>query len=144
VASNPISERFFAYDILSTIDKVDGFGSMFNNKFNEDKIKIINNYKFNICFENSISPGYVTEKLLEAKLAGCIPIYWGDSAAHSDFNSNGFIDFTRMSSLQELSNTVKSIYESEDRMIEIASQPMFNSPPSLDSLYDFFDKVGLK
>jgi hypothetical protein len=144
VVTNSTELRSMTYNSLSNIDRVDGYGAMFNNYYTGNKMDILKNYKFNVCFENTLSDGYVTEKLFEAKLAGCIPIYWGDSAAHNDFNSNGFIDFTRMSSLQELSDTVKSIYESEDRMIEIASQPMFNSPLSLDPLYDFFDKVGLK
>ena len=34
-------------------------------------------YLYAICPENTWSPGYVTEKLVDAKLAGCIPIYWG-------------------------------------------------------------------
>lgn len=32
---------------------------------------------FNICFENSIGNGYVTEKLIEAKVCGCVPLYYG-------------------------------------------------------------------
>ena len=42
------------------------------------KLKIISNHKFNIAFENSSYPGYVTEKITDAFIANTIPIYWGD------------------------------------------------------------------
>lgn len=44
----------------------------------DDKMKFIRKYKFNIAFENSSSPGYVTEKIIEALAARTVPIYWGD------------------------------------------------------------------
>jgi hypothetical protein len=46
-------------------------------KYDDNKIKFLNDVKFNICPENSNCEGYVTEKLFEAIIAGCIPIYWG-------------------------------------------------------------------
>ena len=36
----------------------------------------LKNYKFNICSESSISKGYISEKIFEAIIAGCIPIYF--------------------------------------------------------------------
>jgi hypothetical protein len=42
-----------------------------------DKGEYLKSYKFNICPENTISPGYVTEKLFQALQAGCVPIYSG-------------------------------------------------------------------
>lgn len=45
--------------------------------FCDNKVEYLKQFKFNICPENSNSKGYVTEKLFEAILAGCIPIYWG-------------------------------------------------------------------
>ena len=42
-----------------------------------DKREKIAEYKYNICPENSIAPGYTTEKLFESFYSGCIPIYWG-------------------------------------------------------------------
>ena len=50
------------------------------NEYNDNKIKLLNNCKFTICAENEDTPYYVTEKLFEAFLGGCIPIYAG---AHS-------------------------------------------------------------
>jgi len=58
------------------------------------KLDFISRYRFNIAFENSSYPGYTTEKLFEAKLAGCIPIYWGDPRVSEDFDPDAFIDLS--------------------------------------------------
>ena len=35
------------------------------------------NYRFNLCPENSLGEGYITEKIFDSIRSGCIPIYWG-------------------------------------------------------------------
>ena len=144
VVTNPTENRQQAYQALSSIDAIHGYGRMFGNYYTGEKSDILNQYKFNVCFENTISDGYVTEKLFEAKLSGSIPIYWGDSWAKKDFNPNGFIDYTDMSSMQELVDTVRKIYSSVDLMGQYVYEPMFKEPPSLEPLFEFFDKVKLK
>ncbi|MCO6452455.1 MAG: hypothetical protein J5I90_16875 [Caldilineales bacterium] len=42
-----------------------------------DKFKIVESYTFCLCFENSDSDGYISEKLPEAIMAGAVPLYWG-------------------------------------------------------------------
>ena len=37
----------------------------------------INNYLFYLAFENTIEPGYVTEKIYDALIAGTVPVYHG-------------------------------------------------------------------
>ena len=44
-----------------------------------DKIAAISRYTHHLAFENSVSDGYVTEKIWTALAAGAIPIYWGAS-----------------------------------------------------------------
>jgi hypothetical protein len=41
------------------------------------KINTIRNYRANFCYENIKMEGYITEKLIEALVAGCIPAYIG-------------------------------------------------------------------
>ncbi|WP_340251809.1 glycosyltransferase family 10 domain-containing protein [Roseobacter sp. HKCC-CH-9208] len=41
------------------------------------KNDVIRSSTFNICFENCIYPGYLSEKVFDAILGGSIPIYWG-------------------------------------------------------------------
>ena len=47
------------------------------NKFNNNKLNFIKQFKFNICPENVISDGYVTEKIFESIRSDCIPLYMG-------------------------------------------------------------------
>ena len=62
------------------------------------KVRFLKRYRYAVCFENTStwgSEGYVTEKLTDAMLAGCIPLYWGDHRVEEDFNPGSLIDLTR-------------------------------------------------
>jgi GR25 family glycosyltransferase involved in LPS biosynthesis len=60
------------------------------------KYIFMRDHKFALCFENSIGDGYVTEKLLHAKMAGCIPLYYGDESCLVDFCRDGFVNLKTM------------------------------------------------
>lgn len=47
------------------------------DKFNNDKEAYLRTFKFNICAENDNTEHYVTEKIFDAFIAGCIPLYYG-------------------------------------------------------------------
>lgn len=60
----------------------------------QDKSSVLQDYKFNICFENDEFPGYVTEKPFEAWINGCIPVWRGiDSGAY--LNQDAIINVTK-------------------------------------------------
>ena len=65
-------------------------GNLFKNKIN-----ISSEYRYALCFENTISPFYVTEKIWQSIISGCIPIYMGGyrSTIYKDFPKNSFIDY---------------------------------------------------
>lgn len=46
-------------------------------KYNNDKKLYLKRFKFNICPENDNTQYYVTEKLFDAFICGCIPLYYG-------------------------------------------------------------------
>jgi hypothetical protein len=84
VASHdPTGHREFVFNLLSQFDTVDSGGVLLNNtsdlviKFDNQKYSFLEQYCYNICFENSDRLGYVTEKIFDSLLSGCIPIYWG-------------------------------------------------------------------
>lgn len=81
--------RNLAFEKLNAYKKVDSGGSWNNNIGYKVSAKItwLRNYKFNICFENSSYPGYLSEKLYEAYISGCIPIYWGDTSLRCHIDS---------------------------------------------------------
>jgi len=68
---------------------VDEYGSHTNPI--KDKIKTYSKYTYSLCLENSYSPNYVTEKLIDGYIGETIPIYWG-GIDKSTFNHNAFIE----------------------------------------------------
>lgn len=70
-------------DSLLSIGAVTSAGRFRNNTdalqkdFNDDKIDFMRQFHFAICPENSDANGYVTEKIFDAIIGGCIPIYTG-------------------------------------------------------------------
>lgn len=46
-------------------------------KYNNNKYEYLKKFKFNICAENLVSEGYVTEKIFDAIKSDCIPLYIG-------------------------------------------------------------------
>ena len=86
-----VRNKFF--DKLSEYKKVDSGGYFRNNMgFKvEDKLGFLANYKFSICFENSKTLGYISEKLSDAFEAGTIPIYYGDDSVLELINNKSYI-----------------------------------------------------
>ena len=65
---------------------------MSNNRVENVATDNISEYKFVICFEKENLNGYITEKLTNAMLSGCIPIYSGSEDVSNHFNSNSFVN----------------------------------------------------
>ncbi len=58
----------------------------------DDKFETIKNYKFTLCFENTVFPGYVTEKIFDALFAGSVPVYYGAPDIKQFIPDDVFID----------------------------------------------------
>ena len=96
----PYREAFFTQ--LSKYKQVDAPGRSMNNMPGIDvlysggkweiKKQFLSAYKFTIAFENDIFPGYQTEKLYDAMMAGSIPVYCGDPFVGDIFNTKSFIN----------------------------------------------------
>ncbi len=92
------------------------------------KVSFLEDFRFNITYENGYGPGYVTEKLFHAKVAGAIPIYWGDSEwVAKDFNPLGFIDARGLTD-EELLGRIRWLESAEGQveMNRISQTPLFN------------------
>ena len=79
----------------------------------DKKIDTVRQYKFSICFENSIFPGNTTEKIFDCFFAGSIPIYLGDPNITECIPSNCFIDFKKFKDFKELENYLKNMDEAQ-------------------------------
>ena len=95
-------ERNLFFRVLHARKPVDAAGELYNNtpapsphfsaNWREAKIECMRDYKFSIAFENESWPGYATEKIADAFLAGSVPIYYGDPKIAADFNPEAFVN----------------------------------------------------
>lgn len=131
VFSNPIPMRLEMMNALSKYKQVDGYGKPFGNwNYGESKkYETLSKYKFSICVENSLSPtkGYYTEKLLHAKTAGTIPIYWSDEKCDYDFNTKCFLNLNNYEDMEDLIEDIIKIDKDEELYQEIFNQPLFTN-----------------
>lgn len=138
-------ERVEAYNLFNTYKKVEGFGRPFKNWFygEEEKLECISNYKFSICFENTIYPGYFTEKLIHAKVAGNIPIYSGDKSAEIDFNEKAYLNLVNYSNLTQMFDHIKMIDQSKYESERLNNEKLFKYDPK-DLLEHIKDSIKNK
>ena len=89
--SNPLRRIFF--EKLSKYKRVDSGGRWMNNIGGpvKNKDEFIREYKFNIAFENSSSPGYTTEKVMQPLAENVVPIYWGNPLIDLDFQTESMV-----------------------------------------------------
>ena len=136
VVTNPRQPmRNAAFQWLSAYKRVDSAGRLYNNIGDSifaglgggggelKKLEFLSNYKFCLAYENESTPGYTTEKLLHAKAAGCVPIYWGDPKVERDFDTKGFIDARSVTTSGELIRLVKELDENPARWSAAAAVP---------------------
>jgi len=140
---NPVQNRIEVAEKLNSYKPVHGYGKVFGNPYDGDKVKLLENYRWNICFENSIYDGYITEKLLQAKVAGCIPLYYGPEVS-SDFNSNCILNANELNRNRlpdSILEFVSDLENDKEKFIKKASEPLFNQMPTMDSLYNFLSNI---
>jgi alpha(1,3/1,4) fucosyltransferase len=94
--------QFLTYDEKIAIDKL-------NPKQIKDKHQLLCAYTFAICFENCVYPGYITEKIFDCFLAGCIPIYYGAPDISDFIPRNTFINLEEFESLNDLENYISTM-----------------------------------
>ena len=102
----------------------------------EDKKQTISNYKFALCFENTIYPGYLTEKLIDCFVAGVIPVYLGDPAVERIIPPEIFIDTRKYQSWDSLYDKLKSINKVEGENMIRAAHRFLESEVGQSFTYD--------
>jgi alpha(1,3/1,4) fucosyltransferase len=93
----------------------------------ERKHRTLLRYRFNICMENTVWPGYCTEKIWDSVRARCLPIYWGEGTnIYDDFPHDSFVDASRFESDEQIWNHVSSMDETEFSRRLNACSTVFN------------------
>jgi hypothetical protein len=140
---------------LSAVKHVDSAGRAFNNMPGGwtipkgEKINFLENYRFNIAFENSASPGYLTEKIFEPFQVRTIPIYWGDPLVTNDFHPDAFVNVRDFANHEEAIRYVMELENNPDLYLEKINKPCLpgNTVPARlkeDVLLSFFEKIFYK
>ena len=113
-------------------------------KFKDNKKEYLKQFQFNICSENSSSPGYVTEKLFESFEAGAIPIYWGDENPEPHILNHERILFWRNSAdNSEVIDRVKNLYLSKTERQKFFTIPIFKNTAAME-IYAYFQILNTK
>lgn len=88
--------------------------SRMNNRHSRKK-EILSNYHFNFCFENTLYPYYVTEKIWESIEGYCLPIYYGGekSSIYDTFPEGSFLDYSQFESPEEMISYVSKMDNKE-------------------------------
>lgn len=95
------------------------------------KGKVLRRYRFAIAFENTALPGYVTEKLIDALLAGCVPIYRGAPDVNHTVPSSAFVDSSRTGSSEQTADLMARMDDGQAATI-VSSGRAFLASPAAD------------
>jgi hypothetical protein len=118
-------------------DKIDVFGRGFNPV--DDKFDALADYKYSVAIENSVIPGYFTEKITDCYLTHTMPIYFGcpDIAEYFDPESLSIVDpYDFKSAVEKIEMIIH-----EDRYADILPLLLKQKKRYLDD-YHIFRKIG--
>ena len=137
---------------LSKYKTVDSGGRLFNNISgaisggSRGKIDFLQQYKFNIAFENRSLAGYTTEKIFEPMVARCLPIYWGNPLINEEFNPRSFLNLADFPNEDALIEKIIELDNDDAKYLEYLRQPYFHDDkPNLffdrQRILDFFEQI---
>ncbi len=124
---------------------VDGYGPGFDDRLRSPersgiaKDSVLAEYSYCLCPENSLYPGYYTEKILESFAAGCLGLTWTDPNVSADFNPDAFINL-----LDHARDGYDGWYQRLSRPEELqkfADAPLLTERPSIEPLRDFVNTI---
>ena len=131
--------RLHAIEYLSQINKVDIFGSSVRSMV-KTPADIAKNYRYVLCFENDIYPGYITEKPFEAYFAGTIPLYYGlDIQMY--LNPKAVINLLDFTDFELWINYIKELENNTNIYKKIYEQPILLKQPSLNHVINLIRRV---
>lgn len=127
VVSNPDGDpmRVEFFRRLSKYKPVASGGRMLNNVGGPvaDKLAFISKYKFNIAFENSVVPGYTTEKVMEPLSVGSVPIYYGNPRIEDDFHPGCMVRVASRDDVERAVEEIVSLDRDDDAYLAKIASP---------------------
>lgn len=129
IIGNPEPVRLKAVEALQHIGQVDVLGRITGRPV-DDKIAAMREYRFALCFENDVYPGYVTEKVIDAWTAGCIPI-WNGLDPHGYINPAAVVNLAAVEGLDALVAAVAAVEADRATASALVTAPLLLREPSL-------------
>lgn len=77
------------------------------------KLAVLARHRFALCLENYRFPGYVTEKIMDAVMAGTVPVYDGAPDIEEWVPRDVFVDASDLTGADELARRLAGIGEAE-------------------------------
>lgn len=115
----------------------------------ENKLEAYQKYKFAVTFENTDQAvGYISEKILDAFMAGIVPIYWGAPNVHDHIPRECFVDIRDFKSYEDLYNFLNTMdyatyckyLEAIDNFIRSDKANQFSNEEEVKQLYRLIEE----
>jgi hypothetical protein len=91
------------------------------------KADVFPKYKFTLCYENMIEPGFVSVKLFDALRSDVVPVYLGAPDVEQVVDSAAFIDRRKFASDEELGRYLSNMDEREYESYRAAAASFIRS-----------------
>lgn len=137
--NNPHPMRFHAVQMLSRFGNVDVFGRAVGRTL-PNKAMLAGKYKFMLCFENDLYPGYVTEKTVEAWGTGAIPLWWGSDPA-GYLNPDAMINAATHPTMALFADSVARLANDDELWLRTFSEALLLRRPDLQPALDLIREV---
>jgi len=153
---HPVPFRDAIFNQLKAYKRVDSAGSHLNSMNGWTvpmtpsrvgaKVEFFGRYKFTLAIENSIWPGYMTEKLVDPMFAHSIPIYIGDPQAQLSFDTSSYIDFSRFPTINQMLEFVREVDNDRALYLKLLAAPYYRNNVIPEYARDattlaFFDRI---
>lgn len=100
------------------------------------KVRVLSAYKFNLCFENCVADGYVSEKIFDCFKAGTVPIYLGAPNIDKFLPTSSFIDFRKFAGYKQLLEFITNMSDKEIAKYVKAGQRVLKEKKILDNWFE--------
>jgi hypothetical protein len=111
----------------------------------KSKSETLGQYKFALCFENSILKGWVTEKIFDCFFTGTVPVYLGAPEIANYVPADCFIDMRQFSGYEDLGSYLRSLDHEKVSRFKTNARDYLNSdqfrPFSKETFVDLFRRI---
>ena len=145
---DPAGTRELVYNGVKDILDVKLAGQWRNNTrelwddFGNDKEAYLRTFKFNICAENNNTKDYVTEKIFDAFISDCVPLYYGalNDPEPGLINRDAVIFWNKEGKNTENREKIRELKNNESFYREFISRPKL-LPAAAEYVIDRYAKL---